>query len=194
MTAIVSVKHPDPKFSNQPKDKLVSSEVTGIVAQVVNDRLKIWLDEHPKEAKSIIDRYFERYAGIRRYLDETLEKARKSGFVETLFGRRRFIPDLSSRNRNAAQAAERAAINMPIQGTAADLIKMAMLKVEGALAEQGLHGQMLLQVHDELLFEVPEGELEKSGGIIAAVMAGVAAFRVPLKVEVGAGRSWADAH
>ena len=152
------------------------------------------LDIPGEEARSIIDRYFERYAGIRRYLDRTVEQARRSGFVETLFGRRRFIPDIHSRNRQAAQAAERAAINMPIQGTAADLIKMAMIRLDRALAERKLRGRMLLQVHDELLLEAPRTEVAEVMALTQEIMSGVAQLRVPLKVEIGAGDTWADAH
>jgi DNA polymerase I len=152
------------------------------------------LDIPGEEARLIIDRYFERYAGIRRYLDRTIDGARRLGFVETLFGRRRQIPDIHSRNRNAAQAAERAAINMPIQGTAADLIKMAMITLDSRLAEQGLGARMLLQVHDELVLEAPEPEVPAVMELARRTMAEVAPLRVPLKVEVGAGRTWADAH
>ncbi|MFZ5469248.1 MAG: DNA polymerase I [Myxococcota bacterium] len=152
------------------------------------------LDIPAEEAKSIIDRYFARYTGIHRYLEETVAKAHKSGFVETLFGRRRYMPELGSKNRAVAMAAERAAINMPIQGTAADLIKLAMLRIDSALREQQLRGRMVLQVHDELLFEVPQSEVEKVRSLAVEVMTHAAAFRVPLKVDVGVGRSWADAH
>jgi DNA polymerase-1 len=156
--------------------------------------LSIRLDISTEEAKSIIDRYFRRYAGIRRYLDETVEKARKTGYVETLFGRRRFMPDLHSRNRNAAQAAERAAINMPIQGTAADLIKMAMIRIDETISSRGLRAQMLLQVHDELLFEAPTVEVDGIQDLVRTLMSSVASLKVPLKVDIGAGPSWADAH
>ncbi|HZN93234.1 MAG TPA: DNA polymerase, partial [Myxococcales bacterium] len=152
------------------------------------------LDIPTEEARSIIERYFARYAGIKRYLDETLTFAHQKGYVETLFGRRRYMPDLASRNRNVAQAAERAAINMPIQGTAADLIKMAMLKVDAELAARHPKAAMLLQVHDELLLEAPEGEAEAVAALVQGLMSQVATFAVPLKVEVGTGRSWAEAH
>lgn len=152
------------------------------------------LDIPTEEAKSIIDRYFQRYSGIRRYLDETVEKARRTGYVETLFGRRRFMPELHSRNRNAAQAAERAAINMPIQGTAADLIKLAMIRIDEAIASRKLRAQMLLQVHDELLFEAPEPEIPALMDLVQSLMSSVAVLKVPLKVEIGSGLTWADAH
>jgi DNA polymerase-1 len=147
-----------------------------------------------EEARDIIERYFTRYAGIHRYLRETVDTARKTGYVETLYGRRRYMPDLNSKNRGVAQAAERAAINMPIQGTAADLIKKAMLVVDAALREEGLRTVMLLQVHDELLFEAPDAEVERVKALAMKGMSSVAQLKVPLKVDVGAGRSWADAH
>jgi DNA polymerase-1 len=152
------------------------------------------LDIPTEEARLIIERYFERYSGIQRYLEQTVERARQTGYVETLFGRRRFMPELHSRNRNAAQAAERAAINMPIQGTAADLIKLAMIQIDRALDERKLRARMLLQVHDELLFEVPEPELEEVKQLVGELMSGVATLKVPLNVDVGSGPSWADAH
>lgn len=147
-----------------------------------------------EEAKSIIDRYFERFPGIARYVDETIEKAKRSGYVESLFGRRRYMPDLVSRNRSVAMAAERAAINMPIQGTAADLVKRAMLALDRALPAQGFAGRMLLQVHDELLFEAPEAEASRLADLAKQEMGRVASLKVPLLVDVGVGRSWADAH
>jgi len=152
------------------------------------------LDIPTEEARSVIERYFARYAGIKKYLDDTLAFAHQKGYVETLFGRRRYMPDLASRNRNVAQAAERAAINMPIQGTAADLIKMAMLKVDAELRARHPRAAMLLQVHDELLLEAPEAEAEEVAALARRLMSQVAVLRVPLKVEVGTGRSWADAH
>jgi DNA polymerase I len=152
------------------------------------------LDIPQEEASAIIDRYFARYAGIRRYLDETVARARRTGVVETLFGRRRLMEDLHSTNRAVAQAAERAAINMPIQGTAADLIKMAMLRVDAGFRERGLTSRMLLQVHDELLLEAPEAQVEEASALVRSAMSGVATLRVPLRVDIGVGQSWADAH
>jgi DNA polymerase I len=147
-----------------------------------------------EEARDIIERYFTRYAGIKRYLEETVRVARERGYVETLFGRRRPMADLRAKNRQVVQAAERAAINMPIQGTAADLIKKAMLAVDAELRKQGLRTQMLLQVHDELLFEAPEAEVEAVKELARRCMNAVMQLKVPLKVEVWAGRNWADAH
>jgi len=162
----------------------------GLSAHGLSARLAIGREE----AASIIQRYFERYGGIRRYLDDTVEKAKRDGYVETLFGRRRYMPEINSRNRAAAQAAERAAINMPIQGTAADLVKLAMIRVDAALADGGLRTRMLLQVHDELLFEAPEDEVARVEGLARACMAGVAELKVPLRVDVGRGTNWGTAH
>jgi DNA polymerase-1 len=146
------------------------------------------------EAQQTIDRYFERYRGVRRFLDETVEQARARGFVRTLLGRRRYLPDLASRNRGLRQAAERMAVNTVIQGTAADLIKKAMVEVAEALAEAGLAARLILQVHDELVFEAPEPELEALSRLVRERMEAVYALRVPLRVEIGSGRNWREAH
>ena len=146
------------------------------------------------EAQATIDAYFERYRGVRRFLDETTETAREQGFVTTLLGRRRYLPDLGSRNRMLRNAAERMAVNTVIQGTAADLIKKAMVEVEAALREQRLGAAMILQVHDELVFEVPTAEVEDTSRLIRARMESVLPLDVPLRVEVGAGRNWREAH
>jgi DNA polymerase-1 len=173
------------------------------VAKTVNFGIAYGLSPHGlstrlsipvEEARDIIERYFTRYAGIRRYLEETVDRARKVGYVETMFGRRRIMADLHAKNRQIAQAAERAAINMPIQGTAADLIKKAMLVVDEELTRQKLRTVMLLQVHDELLFEAPDAEVETVKELARRGMSSVATLKVPLKVDVGAGKTWADAH
>ncbi|MDP1830324.1 MAG: DNA polymerase I [Archangium sp.] len=162
----------------------------GLSAHGLSARLNIPIEE----SKSIIERYFARFPGINGYVEGTLEKARRTGYVESIFGRRRYMPDLVSRNRQVSMAAERAAINMPIQGSAADLVKRAMLVMEKQLVTGGLRGRMLLQVHDELLFESPEGEAAKLAALAKQVMEGVATLKVPLVVDVGQGRSWAEAH
>jgi DNA polymerase-1 len=173
------------------------------VAKMVNYGIAYGLSPHGlstrlnipiEESKSIIDAYFARFPGINGYVEGTIATARKTGFVESIFGRRRYMPDLVSRNRQVSMAAERAAINMPIQGTAADLVKRAMLELDRRLPEAKLNGRMLLQVHDELLFECPEGEADRLTTLAKEVMTGVAQLKVPLVVDVGRGRSWADAH
>ncbi len=146
------------------------------------------------DAQATIDTYFERYKGVRRFLDETVATAREQGFVTTLLGRRRYLPDLASRNRVLRQAAERMAVNSVIQGTAADLIKKAMIEVDQALAAEAPEARMIVQVHDELVFELPEGEVEAVGERIRGIMEGVYTLRVPLDVDVGTGANWRQAH
>ncbi|HEX2724548.1 MAG TPA: DNA polymerase, partial [Beijerinckiaceae bacterium] len=152
-----------------------------------------------EEGKAIIERYFERFPGIRAYIDDTLAFAREHGFTRTLFGRRTHFPNIRAGNPNFRAGAERAAINAPIQGTSADLIKRAMNRMDDALAGAGLDDvRMLLQVHDELLCEVPEGKEQAAADVVRAVMAGAAGpaldFDVPLDVEVGWGANWGAAH
>ena len=143
------------------------------------------------QAEAFIDTYFERYPAVRRYIDETLESCRQLGYVETLSGRRRIIPDINARNRNAREYAERAAYNMPIQGTAADIMKLAMLRLAPELPHFG--ARLILQVHDELIVETPEAAANELGPVIKTVMEGAYALAVPLVAEVGTGRNWLDA-
>jgi DNA polymerase I len=152
------------------------------------------LDLPPAEAQAIIDRYFTRYAGVRGYIERAVADARKTGESRTLFGRARAMPEIGSRNPALRNAAERTAINTPIQGTAADVVKIAMIRVHAALAREGLAARLLLQVHDELVLEVPEGELEPVEALVRTEMMGAATLEVPLEVEIGHGRSWAGAH
>ncbi|TSE27191.1 DNA polymerase I [Tepidimonas sediminis] len=148
----------------------------------------------PTAARNYIERYFERFAGVRAYMERTRAQAKARGWVETVFGRRLFLPEINSPNGPRRSAAERAAINAPMQGTAADLIKMSMVAVQRALDEAGLRTRMILQVHDELVFEVPEDELEWVRREVPRLMAGVVTLRVPLVAEVGAGPNWEQAH
>ncbi len=184
----------DPKDVDREQRRVAKMVNFGIAYGLSAHGLSTRLGISQENARDVIERYFIRYAGIRQYLEDTVEKARKVGYVETLYGRRRLMGDLLSKNRGVAQAAERAAINMPIQGTAADLMKKAMLVVDAALREQKLKARVLLQVHDELLFEAPDAEVEAVKALAVKSMASVAELKVPLKVEVGAGKSWADAH
>ena len=147
-----------------------------------------------REAQEIIDRYFARYAGVKTWLDGTIETARRDGFVTTLFGRRRYLPDIASRNPAVRMAAERTAVNTPIQGTAADLVKRAMLRVDGALKKAGLTTSMLLQIHDELVLEGPPGESEQASALVRQGMEQAADLVVPLVVELNKGATWAAAH
>jgi DNA polymerase-1 len=143
-------------------------------------------------ASEFIQRYFAKYSGVKAYLDETLRQAREQGWVTTLLGRRRQTPQLNSSNRIIRQEAERSAINTPLQGTAADIIKKAMLEVETALEKAGLSGQMLLQLHDELLFEVPRTELADVARVVRQVMEGVVRLKVPLTVDLRVGENWGE--
>ena len=157
------------------------------------------LDVSADEAQAMIDRYFERFPGINTYIAETTQSVRERGFTTTLFGRKTHFPRIKSRVQHERQGAERAAINAPIQGTCADIIKRAMVRMEPALAAAGLHDvQMLLQVHDELVFELPEGDVAAAKPVIERVMAEAAApavtLSVPLGIEIGTGASWGAAH
>jgi len=144
------------------------------------------------EAKAFIARYFERFGGIRAYLDTTIEQARSQGYVQTIFGRRRYIPELRDRNYNIRAFGERAAQNSPIQGSAADLIKIAMIHIDRRLRAEHPEARMLLQVHDELVFEVPERELEPVEGLVRHEMEHAAELTVPLVVDIGVGHDWLE--
>jgi DNA polymerase-1 len=143
-----------------------------------------------REAQAFIDNYFDRYPKVREFLDKTIRDARLTGKVKTLFGRHRYIPDIGSRNRNTREAAQRVAVNAPIQGTAADLIKKAMIDLWRELRDRDTKSRLLLQVHDELVLEVPEKELEATSELVRRVMEEVYPLAVPLKVDVSADRSW----
>jgi DNA polymerase-1 len=146
----------------------------------------------PKEAKHFIDNYFEKYAGVRTFIDRTLQQARSEMKVATLFGRVRPIPDILSKNNNLRGFAERTAVNTPLQGTAADLIKIAMIRIDAEIRERNLKSQMLLQVHDELVFEVPRNELDTMKQLVTRQMENAYELKVPLKVELGVGPNWRD--
>jgi DNA polymerase-1 len=145
------------------------------------------------EAREFIRQYFARFAGVRAWLDRTVADARAKGYVETLFGRRRYVPELKDRNFNTRAFGERTATNSPLQGSAADLIKIAMVRIHERLAREGLAARLLLQVHDELVLEAPAGEVERATSLVKREMEGAAELRVPLVVSVGAGGNWVDA-
>ena len=146
------------------------------------------------EAANYIEHYFATYPGVQNYMERTREQARDAGFVETVFGRRLYLPDIGARNPMLRQAAERTAINAPMQGTAADIIKLAMLAVDQWLNESGFDARMIMQVHDELVFEVADGQVEQFKLEIIRLMEGAAKLDVPLVVEVGVGDNWEQAH
>lgn len=165
----------------------------GIIYGMSDYGLSQSLEITRKEAKEYIDTYFARYPGVEQYIDNIIREARDKGFVETIFHRRRYLDEINSRNFNRRTFAERTAMNTPIQGSAADIIKMAMIEVEKRLEEEGLKSRMLIQVHDELILEVPEDELETIEKLLPEVMENVIDLTVPLKVESSYGKTWYDA-
>ena len=164
----------------------------GIVYGLSPFGLSQQLGIEPAEAKQFIANYFEKYSGVRRFIDQTLEAARRELKVRTLFGRVRPIPDINSKNANQRGFAERTAVNTPLQGTAADLIKVAMIRIDAVLRERGLRSRMTLQVHDELVFEVPEDEIDTMRSLVREHMERVHELAVPLLVEMGVGQNWRD--
>ncbi len=166
----------------------------GILYGMGPQRLARDLGISQAEAKRYIESYFERYGSVRRYMDSVLEGARENGYVSTILGRRRPVPELLSGQRGVVQAAERMATNTPIQGSAADIIKLAMLRVDGRLQSSGLDAFMTLQVHDELLIEAPAADVEVVSELVRKEMAEAIELSVPLKVDVGSGVTWAEAH
>jgi len=161
----------------------------GLSAYGLSQQLRIT----PDEARGLMEEYFMQFGGVRDYLHEVVARARMDGYTATMMGRRRYLPDLTSDNRQRREMAERMALNAPIQGSAADVIKVAMLAVDGSLTGAGLRSRMLLQVHDELLIEVAPGEYDVVRDLVCAAMAGAASLRVPLDVSVGTGRTWDEA-
>ena len=164
----------------------------GIVYGLSAFGLSQQLGIEPGEARKFIDAYFERYAGVRAFIDATLEQARRDQNVKTLFGRVRPIPDINSKNVNLRGFAERTAVNTPLQGTAADLIKLAMIRIDEEIRKRELKSRMTLQVHDELVFEVPEAEVDMMKSLVRQHMENVHPLEVPLLVELGAGLNWRD--
>jgi DNA polymerase-1 len=145
-------------------------------------------------AQKYVDLYFERYPGVKRYMDDTRGMAREQGFVETVFGRRLYLPDIRSRNQSLRQYAERSAINAPMQGTAADIIKRAMISVHDWLGHELVPARVVMQVHDELVLEVREDAIEAVERGVRGRMTAAAELRVPLQVDVGRGANWDEAH
>jgi DNA polymerase-1 len=161
----------------------------GLSAYGLSQQLKVAV----KEAETLMADYFSRFGGVHDYLETVADEARATGYTATILGRRRYLPDLTSDNRVRREAAERMALNAPIQGRAADLIKLAMLGVQRELDAQGLASRLLLQVHDELVLEVAPGERDAVEALVRAQMGAAYALDVPLDVSVGVGASWHDA-
>ena len=145
-------------------------------------------------AKKIIDDYFENFPSISSYIEAAIAGARENGYVETLFGRRRYLPDINARNANARALAERNAVNAPIQGTSADIIKLAMIAVDRRIREEGLRSRMVLQIHDELVFDAVPEEVSRLKEIVVHEMEHVMELSVPLTVECNEGKNWLEAH
>jgi DNA polymerase-1 len=145
-------------------------------------------------ARDYIDAYYDRYRGVKRFKEKAIETAEKNGYVTTLFNRRRYLPDISHNNNRIRSEAERMAVNTPIQGTAADLIKKAMIKIHNRLAQERFQSKMILQVHDELVLEAPKEEADRLIPMIREEMEGVYPLRVPLKVDINQGLNWDEAH
>lgn len=187
---IFNVEPADVSAAMRSKVKAMSyGLVYGLSSFGLSKQLNISVDE----ARTLMKDYFDRFGAVRDYLRGVVEQARQDGFTETIEGRRRYLPDLTSDNRQLREMSERAALNAPIQGSAADIIKRAMLGVDAAFAEAGLESRMLLQVHDELVFEVAPGELETVQSLVTAQMVGAAEIGVPLDVHIGIGSSWFEA-
>ena len=146
------------------------------------------------QAKAYMEKYFDHYSGVRAYMDRVVEQGREDGWVSTLYGRRRWLPELKSSNFNMRAFGERVALNMPIQGTAADVIKLAMLRVDDALRREGLEAKLVLQVHDELIVECPEGEAELVKTLLKREMEAVADYAVTLVADANIGKTWAECH
>jgi len=161
----------------------------GLSAYGLSQQLGVGADE----ARALMDEYFERFGGVRDYLASVVVDARRSAYTETVLGRRRYLPDLTSDNRQRREMAERMALNAPIQGSAADIVKVAMLAVERRLRAEGLTSRLLLQVHDELVLEVAEGEQQAVAALVSEVMRAAYPLAVSLDISVGFGRTWHDA-
>ena len=184
----VKAKDVDPEMRRQ-----IKAMSYGLAYGLSSFGLSMQLSISPPEATDLMDRYFQRFGGIRDYLKNVVEEARKVGYTETVMGRRRYLPDLTHDNRMRREIAERAALNSPIQGSAADIIKQAMLNVDAAMMKSKLQSRMLLQVHDELIFEVAKGELEYLTELVRKEMGGAYPLKAPLDVNVGVGKSWDEA-
>ncbi len=186
-------------FGVDPKE--VGSEMRRI-AKVVNFGVIYGMSDYGleqattltrKEASDFIDAYFEKYSGVKKYLENTRQQAIDQGFVQTVMGRRRYVPEITSSNYQVRQAAERMAINMPVQGTAAEIIKVAMIRIQNEIDRKGLSSKMILQVHDELLFEVPEEEGDELRLLVREIMPGAMDIGIPLKVDIKSGKNWGEA-
>ncbi len=164
--------------------------IYGMGPRGLSNQLGIGLDE----AKRFIDEYFEKYPGVKAYIDSAVAEARRKGYAETLLGRKRILGEIDSENSRVRSFTERIAVNTPIQGTAADMIKLAMIEIDRDIAEAGLGSRMILQVHDELVFEVVPAERDRLAAIVRERMESAIALDVPVSAEIGFGENWLEAH
>ena len=179
--------------SSSPEQRRIAKTVNfGIIYGMSAFGLAQQLRISPEEAQGFITAYFEKYAGVREFIEQTIASAREKGYVATLLGRRRSIPGMNSRRNNERLLAERLAVNTPIQGSAADAIKAAMVRIAARLTSRNLKGKMILQIHDELLFEIPEREQNEWIPLVREAMEEALAISVPLKVSVKSGLNWQD--
>jgi DNA polymerase-1 len=192
-TAIDVFAGDSPPVSSELRDRAKTINF-GIIYGMSSYGLSKALGISRKMAQTFIDNYFERYSGVKRFIEKTIEDAKKEQKVTTLLGRIRQLPDINSTNKNEREFAERTAVNTPIQGTAADLIKVAMINIDNEFKKRKLKSAMLLSVHDEILFEMPPDELDKTCELVKEIMENVWNLKVPLKVNVGVGKNWAEAH
>ena len=164
----------------------------GIVYGISDFTLARNISVSREEARDFINRYFERYPGVKKYMEESVQKGKSKGYVETLFGRRRYLPELSNPNYNVRSFGERCAMNSPIQGTAADIIKLAMIAVEKRLRSENLEARLILQVHDELIIESPLCESERVQALLKDCMEHVIDLKVPLRADISTGGNWCE--
>jgi DNA polymerase-1 len=184
----------DPEEVTADQRRIAKTANFGIMYGISSFGLSQRLHISRAEAKKIIEDYFASFPAISSYIQDTLACARESGYVETLFGRRRYLPDINSKNGTVRALAERTAINAPIQGTSADIIKLAMINIDRRLAKEGLQSRMVLQIHDELLFDSMPEEVEKLMKIVTEEMENVTKLSIPLTVECNYGSNWLEAH
>ena len=179
---------------NQDQRRAAKAINFGLIYGMSPFGLSKQLDIKISEAKAYVDRYFKRYPGVKGFMNETREIARQKGYVETVFKRRLYLPDINSRNAPRRQYAERTAINAPMQGTAADIIKRAMIAVDKWLAKMQTNTRLIMQVHDELVFEIADTEADNASDEIRVLMVNAADIAVPLEVDIGTGHNWDEAH
>jgi DNA polymerase-1 len=185
--------HVDPVDVTSEMRAKVKAMSYGLAYGLTSFGLSKQLDISVDEARTLMKDYFDRFGGVRDYLRGVVEQARKDGYTSTIFGRRRYLPDLNSTDRARRELAERVALNSPIQGSAADIIKLAMLGVEHELEARGLASRLLLQIHDELVVEVAPGEEDDVRAVVVDRMGSAAELSVPLDVQIGVGRTWNEA-